>query len=385
VFAGVQAAVAYDIFSPNPRWGGTTLQLTPRPSVVDTGQPFYVGTMVLDVPETASGTYTIPFVPIASFMTDALGGEIRIIRATPVHIRVAPDCCLPDGSCAAIMPEMCVAGGGVLGACAGDCDGNGIDEGCGLFADCNDSGLPDSCDIAGGTSSDEDGNCIPDECDAEPAPIAEANGVFKNRFISFQTTIAGCETAIRVELVSLNHPDPPSTAGVAESDFSAFEGEYRWVGPPEVLEESVRPLSYFNAAALRCEPYFMDWSSVGLIHVYGTEIVPSSTYNVQFVDVSCDNWNDPACGMKTLRINTGRWGDVVAPFHAADGGSQPDFSDIAAIVDKFVRLPFPLTASAELNPNLPNPAQFIDFRDVSAAVDAFGGMPYPYAGPDKCP
>jgi hypothetical protein len=280
---------------------------------------------------------------------------------------------------------MCGDIGGVMASCGGDCDANGIPDGCDSFADCNGSGLPDSCDIADGTSSDEDGNCIPDECDASPAPLAEPGGVLKNRFISFQTTTAGCETAIRVELVSLNHPDPANTAGLPERNYSAFEGQYRWVGPPETMVDSRNPMTYYTTAPLQCNPHFMDWRSVGLLNVYGTEIVPSSTYDVQFVDVSCDNWNDPACGMKTLRINTGRWGDAVAPFHTPDGPTQPDFTDIAAVHDKFSQGSFPRRASAELHPNLPNVDWAIDYHDIAAVIDAFTGMPYPYAGPQECP
>ena len=149
--------------------------------------------------------------------------------------------------------------------------------------------------------------------------------------------------------------------------------------------ESRNPTTYFTAATLQCEPHFMDWSSVGLVHVYGTEIVPSSVYDVQFVDVTCGDWNDPACGMEPLTIKTGRWGDVVAPFHTTDGPTQPDFSDIASVHEKFQQLRSPLRASAELVPNLPDIYVAIDFNDVSAAVDAFTGSTYPFAGPSACP
>ena len=79
---------------------------------------------------------------------------------------------------------MCVARRAALASCAGDCDGDGRDEACRLFADCNETGLPDSCDIANGTSTDNDGNCIPDECDAEPAPLAEPAGVPKTTCVT---------------------------------------------------------------------------------------------------------------------------------------------------------------------------------------------------------
>ncbi|MEE9131882.1 MAG: hypothetical protein V3T84_17865, partial [Phycisphaerales bacterium] len=37
--------------------------------------------------------------------------------------------------------------------------------------DCNENGEPDACDIFGGTSDDEDGNGIPDECESIPGDI----------------------------------------------------------------------------------------------------------------------------------------------------------------------------------------------------------------------
>ena len=48
-----------------------------------------------------------------------------------------------------------------------DCNNNGIGEVCENFVDCNSSQLPDSCDIATGTSTDADSNGVPDECQAD--------------------------------------------------------------------------------------------------------------------------------------------------------------------------------------------------------------------------
>lgn len=70
--------------------------------------------------------------------------------------------CLPDGigaccdvnaTCTEDTFDNCVAGGGVFasGACGGDCNGNGIDDGCDLAfgdsPDCNGDGRPDECGI----------------------------------------------------------------------------------------------------------------------------------------------------------------------------------------------------------------------------------------------
>jgi len=45
-----------------------------------------------------------------------------------------------------------------------DCNHNGIGEACETFTDCNSNSLPDSCDIASGTSADADSNGVPDSC-----------------------------------------------------------------------------------------------------------------------------------------------------------------------------------------------------------------------------
>ena len=46
-----------------------------------------------------------------------------------------------------------------------DCDGNGILDECERFDDCNGNGVPDACDIAGGASADCNDNGIPDDCE----------------------------------------------------------------------------------------------------------------------------------------------------------------------------------------------------------------------------
>ncbi|MEO0630623.1 MAG: hypothetical protein AAFY46_07825, partial [Planctomycetota bacterium] len=52
-----------------------------------------------------------------------------------------------------------------------DCDSDGVNDAEAIFAgapDCNSNGIPDSCDIAAGSSADQDGDGIPDECLAPP-------------------------------------------------------------------------------------------------------------------------------------------------------------------------------------------------------------------------
>lgn len=49
--------------------------------------------------------------------------------------------------------------------CDPDCDGDATPDACEAEPDCNQNGTPDSCDLNPGTSQDCNGNAIPDECD----------------------------------------------------------------------------------------------------------------------------------------------------------------------------------------------------------------------------
>ncbi|MBI1826733.1 MAG: hypothetical protein HY287_17725 [Planctomycetes bacterium] len=240
------------------------------------------------------------------------------------------------------------------------------------------------------------------QCDAQvppDAPLNEPSPVDKNRFISFVPQNPGVPTAIRVTLVSLQHPDPPNIPQDAPPDFSAFEGQVRWVGPPTVYCESggVQPCSVpgdgtFVAASLQCNPNYTNWSSVtggGVLHVTGVEIVPSSTFTIEAFALGCQG-NEGSCAFISpgLDISTARWGDVIPPYQAASPAplSQPDISDVAAVVDKFR-----MVTSAETQPLVrmqPNSIPLsspVNIADVAADVDAFRNLPYPYPGPASCP
>src|SRR3989344_7350347 len=185
---------------------------------------------------------------------------------------------------------------------------------------------------------------------APSMPIAEPKpAVNKNRYISFIPNNTG-STALRVKLTSLHHPAPPTSGS---KDFSAFEGQYRWVGPPGVYREAEGDSRTFKAAQLQCEPYYTDWGSVGLIHVTGAEIVPSSIYEVQMINQGC-NVGDSSCYSPSLIVNTSRWGDVELPFNPPTS-EQPNVIDIASVVNKLKGLVgAPPKVQTKLQPNIPN-------------------------------
>jgi hypothetical protein len=227
-------------------------------------------------------------------------------------------------------------------------------------------------DVGGGT-------VLPNAVNPDP-------GVNKTRFISF-TNPNAVETAIRVKLTSLHHVVPPYTGG-ASVPFTAFEGQYRWVGPPaQYIESTAQPIPFY-ASFLQCTPHYRNWSTVGLLHVSGTEVVPSSLYDVQTFAASCQG-NEAACTAisAVVQFATTRWGDVEAPYQPPDPTQQPNVADISALVNKFKSaLGAPIKVRALLTPSLLTSQMGVDvaFNQISACVDAFKGTPYPFS-PTACP
>jgi hypothetical protein len=108
---------------------------------------------------------------------------------------------------------------------------------------------------------------------------------------------------------------------------------------------------------------------------------------VQIICRGAASLSDEASYSAPLEVHTGVWGDC-APLYDGDdpGAPQPDFNDIAAVVQKFVADPAaPIKAQAQLQPNTPIPSRPVDFKDIAAAVAAFVGDAYPYIGPCTCP
>jgi len=266
-----------------------------------------------------------------------------------------------------------------------DCNNNTIPDDCEMMnriaSDCNDNNVLDTCDIADGTSFDVNNNCIPDECNQYPMPLAEEFPINKNRFISFTPVNYSCNTAIRVTLSSLHHPDPPT---INSPDFSEFEGQVRWAGSPNTFTERDTGENRFRASSLQCEPYFTDWSSVSLLHLFGDAIVPSSMYLIEVVGDDCFDLNDPACYSDPLEVRTGRWGDIVLPIQNVDGSHQPTIEDVLAAVGKWLGNLKPIKAQTLLQNNVPDPSQGVSVDDILMAVNAWLSSPYPFAGPSSC-
>ncbi len=218
-----------------------------------------------------------------------------------------------------------------------------------------------------------------------PDPAANAD---KCRFISCSIVEPAsegfAETAIRVRLVSLHHVIPPYTGG-ASVPFTSFEGQVRWVGPPVQYVESTSTPTPFYASSLQCDPHYQDWSTVGLLHVTGSAIVPSSVYEVENVAGSCMGVEASCTAVSApLSISTTRWGDVETPYNPPSATVQPDVGDIGALVNKFRSAPgAPIKARAliagnDAFGNITTLNVDLGFGHIAACVDAFRGVPYPY-------
>lgn len=316
------------------------------------------------------------------------------------NINGVPDSCEITGNdCNANqVPDSCE-----LASCSGDpgcadCDDNGLLDGCDLAAcgvdpecdDCNGNGAPDGCDITSG-SPDANNDGIPDECQIL-AVIADG-GAIKTRFISFTVPAGqvGGQSALRVRLSSLHHVSPPYTGGTTVA-FSAFEGQSLWVGPPANYVESSSNGTPFTASILQCGPHYRDWSTVGLLHVTGSAIVPSSTYEVENVAANCAGSEATCVAVSpAVSVSTTRWGDVETPYNPPTITSQPDLGDVGALVNKFKSAPGALIkARALIAPgdafgNITPTTLTVEFSfsHIAACVDAFRGGPYP-AKMGKC-
>jgi len=208
----------------------------------------------------------------------------------------------------------------------------------------------------------------------------------KNRYISFRPTTSGAagepapsEWAVRVVPLSL-------------PGYPAFEGSELWLDLPEEApdENASMPGQTMTVSRLTCNPVLYDWSTVDLTHVYGGEIIPGAGYEVRTVHPDCLSVSSALCESRPRVVDTGTWGDVVEPFDGQGAAVQPDFTDVSALVSKFLAEASAASKSrTQLQPNAVVPARAIDFNDIARVVTAFLGTPYDQVagvtGPCVCP
>lgn len=156
------------------------------------------------------------------------------------------------------------------------------------------------------------------------------------------------------------------------------------MGPPGGIQVSPEGTE-FRTAELQCDPFIADWSSVGLLHVYGAAVIPDALYSIRTASEECVLSGQQWCMGFPFHYETNKWGDVTEPYL---GSAQPNFGDITYIVDAFknsmgtdVRADL-LGPGSTGQPNTPDEKS--NFVDITAAVDAFKGQSFTYTV-ELCP
>ena len=288
VFSGLQAQVGSVTVEPDFTLGSWV----PRSaSVADPGVDEYAGTLILDVPPDATGTFTVGFRADGNnVLLPSVGDAISPVELASALITV--------------------------------------------LEDCNENGVSDDIDIAEGTSEDNNGNGIPDECEfALPSVTAEGS-----RYLAVTPAPDTGPVALRV-----TSPHFPCLVKY----ITRVEGVARLVDTPVFAPPS-------------------EW---GTIYLADWTVVPGTTYQVQAV------LEDAKLSL-AASASTPAWGDLQPPW------GDLSLSDAMRVVDGFGQVPgAPPLEQIDLHPAVPDGV--VDFDDIVAAVDAYRGLPYPFDTP--CP
>lgn len=229
-------------------------------------------------------------------------------------------------------------------------------------------------------TKDDNDNQIPDECEGCTIPDAltpEADGVNKNRFVSFVPPRTQRLTAIRARLTE------------APTPYATHIGENLWVAEP--FSSGIVDGEAVGYSRLACDPVFSDWSAYDLVHAGDALVVPGVAFDLQAIDLACfgalpippvdadiDDYTAPL-SLPTVR----HWGDLVGATVAEPPGDGPFVIDLVVMVDT-LQLQGTIIgrARADLLPQVPDLRTTV--FEVVALVDAIQGTPYPYPSPARC-
>jgi hypothetical protein len=214
----------------------------------------------------------------------------------------------------------------------------------------------------------------------------------RTRFAAFKRPGAAL-TAIQVTLLDLQNPVPANAPCCPPPNFSTYEaatctapgeqnGCVRWVGPPDsyLYYQGLPWAGDFRASRLQCTPFYYDWGAETLAHIMGSEVLPSSSYELRLVPL-----NGAQCA-NALTLNTARHGDIARSFNPPDASDQPDALDIAAAINTFKGVAGAVAKyQAQVQPNLPDVNGDLNAIDIGIVVDAAKGFAYPFSGPCPCP
>ncbi|UCC30413.1 MAG: hypothetical protein JSU86_19710 [Phycisphaerales bacterium] len=229
--------------------------------------------------------------------------------------------------------------------------------------------------------------CFPSS-PAQPETLALAGDPVsqKVRYLSFSAGDAGRSQAVRISFKNL----PPA--------YHTWDDVEMWVqAPTTYCEHSAQkkppdcppaePRIEWTGATLGCDPWFGDFYSAGVIHVFHEGIIPGGTYWIEVVDATCDWVNKPWSSFSApLVLTQSAWADLVkncvtCPCGPPDGSTGIP-TDVTAVLDKFKNLKppdIPCAAVTKVRADLDweTPDQLINISDVTFCLDAFRGVQYP--------
>ena len=269
--------------------------------------------------------------------------------------------------------------------------------------DCNCNAAPDLCDLVNRTSLDDNGNGVPDECEAG-APLTPPYPYNRpaNRYISFapHPDNSGLNIAFKVELKSLElgscsatgepcrldmggadcgacslsgqpcihaaidcipvHETCDPTGETCVNDAAGSIGKVWWVGP-------AHPTLGNDVHLLVTEAYRKisdDWPAV--VHVGDCEIVPRATYGIRSVQTDTGREsNDEFLASTIARPAPNYWADAVGSLRDCCTGNWAECPNGDA----------DCPAGESCIPQWSPPDGFTNFADITAAVFAFQQAP----------
>ncbi len=195
--------------------------------------------------------------------------------------------------------------------------------------------------------------------------------VRRNRYVSIDPNPnnAGTLTARRVKL--------------------ATDAILGWVGPPSPVTVTGAEPSPQWLSRVESVPAYLDWSTVGTVHLGDCEISPNQAYTIQAITSGTDEGNEASYSEPLPLETVVLFGDIVG----ADAASPPDadrnFKDISAMVRGFQSVQTEPKVWLDLQggtatPEIPDFSD-INFVDINWAVAGFQGGDYPFPAPCACP
>jgi hypothetical protein len=307
-------------------------------------------------------------------------------------------CGPPDCNNNGVPDDQDIAGGTSL-----DCNVNLVPDECdiddGTSPDCNVNGVPDECDLSEGTSPDCNINLIPDECDVAggASPDCNTNGVPDECDVSEGTSPDCNENAIPDECDVAGGASPDgNTNGIpdeceVEAPITMAEGGRFVAVTPQPSDLSL-PVALLlkgdsNDPDVAClSLYVQEGGTLGgtpvrqtpaewdVVHIHGEEIIPAATYGVS---AEFGSVGDPMLSPSQW-TTTWRWGDV-------NGNGVANLTDVLLIAAGYQGDFSQATMeNLDIDPCVPNGVLNLD--DILGSIDGFQGGTYRTGGcPMPCP